>query len=277
MKTQQEDPITSPQNPKIKLVRALLERRRERTKTGLFVIEGEDLVSAAFAAGTIPEVLLLSGDLDENGTVVNPWNPDEQPEFFEHVDEAVFISGMEVMTVVPQLMAATSSLGSAPRVMAIVEQPWNVEAYGPLCLGLWGIKDPGNLGTAIRSAHAFGASSVVIGPETVDPFGPKAARASMGSIFGVNICRASSPEELPGETVALVVQGGQPLDGNADWLNSAGEGVSLIVGAERQGLDERTLAKCDRRAHLPIAGAESLNAAMAATAAMYELRRIRPS
>nr|WP_282600067.1 RNA methyltransferase [Patulibacter sp. SYSU D01012] len=133
---------------------------------------------------------------------------------------------------------------------------------------LHGLRDPGNVGTAIRAAHALGASSVSLGPDTADPYGPKAVRASMGSLFAVPVVRAAGPDALPGTTIALVLRAGVPLRGD----EVTGD-VTLLVGAEREGLPDDVVAACDRTAHLPIAGAESLNAAMAATAALYELAR----
>jgi TrmH family RNA methyltransferase len=148
--------------------------------------------------------------------------------------------------------------------MGVYESRWSAPA-GPLCVALWGVADPGNVGTILRSALAFGASSVVLGPGCADPFGPKAVRASMGAIFSVPVARVTALAQLPGERVALVAHAGEPIAGPA-----AGE-LTLLVGAERAGLPDDVVAACDRVAQIPIAG-ESLNAAMAATIALYELR-----
>jgi TrmH family RNA methyltransferase len=132
---------------------------------------------------------------------------------------------------------------------------------------LHGLGDPGNVGTTLRSAHAFGASTVSVGPGTADPYGPKAVRASMGAIFTVPLARA---RELPGTTIGLVAHAGAPLH---EVVAALGDGpVSLLVGAERDGLPAEVAAACDRVVHIPIAS-ESLNAAMAATIALYELSR----
>jgi TrmH family RNA methyltransferase len=136
-----------------------------------------------------------------------------------------------------------------------------------VCVYLHGVGDPGNVGTVLRSALAFGAGSVVLGPGCADPFGPKAVRASMGAVFEVPLARAEGVQELPGERLALAAGRGDALQGPA-----VGE-VTLVVGAERTGLPPEVLAACDRVAHIPI-HTESLNAAMAATVALYELHRI---
>jgi TrmH family RNA methyltransferase len=138
-----------------------------------------------------------------------------------------------------------------------------------VCLALWGVNDPGNVGTALRSALAFGAATVALGPGSADPYGPKAVRASMGALFDVPVARVRGVDELPGRRVALVARQGAPLT----ELAVDGD-VSLVIGAEREGLPDAVVAACDDVAHIPIAS-ESLNAAMAATVALYELDRER--
>jgi TrmH family RNA methyltransferase len=242
--------INSHQNPRLKQLRMLLAKKRERLRTGLFVAEGEDLVLAAHAAGWEAEDVLVAAG----------------PSYaLPGADALEAIGGTQVNA---DLLAGASSLGSGTRAVGIYRQRWAATAAGPVCLHLHGLRDPGNVGTAIRAAHALGASSVSIGPDTADPFGPKAVRASMGSIFAVPVVRVAGPEELPGTTVALVLREGEELRGGTI------EGdVTLLVGAEREGLPADVVAACGRTAHLPIAGAESLNAAMAATVALYELAR----
>ena len=143
---------------------------------------------------------------------------------------------------------------------------WAPAPAGPLCVALWGVGDPGNVGTVLRSALAFGAGSVALGPGTADPYGHKAVRASMGAIFSVPVARVRGVDELPGRRVALA-------GGVGRSLAELGEReVTLVVGAEREGLPDKVLAECDEVCHIPI-HSESLNAAMAATVAMYEVSR----
>jgi TrmH family RNA methyltransferase len=227
--------ITSNHNEKLKEIRKLA-RRRARDESGRFVAEGEDLVSAAAASGWRPVHLLSAAG-----------------------------SGLEGDAVEESLLAGVSGLGSGTRQLGVYTARWGAPR-GPLCVALWGVGDPGNVGATLRSALAFGATSVVVGPGCADPFGPKAVRASMGAIFAVPVARASSVEELPGERVALVAGAGAALAGPTD-----GE-TTLVVGAERDGLAPDVVGACDRVAHIPIAS-ESLNAAMAATVALYELTR----
>lgn len=134
-------------------------------------------------------------------------------------------------------------------------------------LALWHVADPGNVGTLLRSADAFGAG-VALSAGCADLTGPKALRASMGAVFRVPV---SDFDEPAGLRVALVPEGGAPLRD----VELAGD-VVFVLGAEREGLPEAVLARCDVRASIPLAAsAESLNVAMAGTVALYELARRR--
>jgi TrmH family RNA methyltransferase len=214
--------ITSAQNPLLKEIKRL-QRRRDG---GRFVAEGEDLIAAAEVAGWRPIHRLQAG-----------------------------------VDVEPALLDGVSALGSGTRLLAVYEQRWAETPVGPLALYLHGVADPGNVGTILRGALAFGAGCVVLGPGCADPYGAKAVRASMGALFSVPVVRAKLAA-CPSPRVALVARRGEPLRG------SDGAGT-LVVGAERDGLPEELLAACDLLARIPIAG-ESLNAAMAATVALYE-------
>jgi TrmH family RNA methyltransferase len=230
-------PITSPHNESLKEVRKLA-GRKWRDKTRAFVAEGEDLIGAAQAAGWSPELLLVEAG-----------------------------SGLAGEEVAPHLLKQVSQLGSGTRALAVYPQRWAPAPVGPVCVALWGVSDPGNVGTVLRSALAFGAGSVALGPGTADPYGHKAVRASMGAIFEVPVVRVSNIGELPGHKIALAARGGRPL-GQVEH-----DAVTLVVGAEREGLPGGVLASCNETAHIPIRS-ESLNAAMAATIGLYEVTRV---
>jgi TrmH family RNA methyltransferase len=132
-------------------------------------------------------------------------------------------------------------------------------------LALWRVADPGNVGTLLRAADAFGAG-VALSAGCADPTGPKALRASTGSVFRVPVAEFDEPA---GRRIALVAHDGEPLDG----VDLSGD-VVFVLGAERDGLPEDVLARCDVRATISTAGgAESLNVAMAGTVALYERAR----
>jgi len=235
--------ITSPHNEQLKEIRKLA-GRKWRDKLRLFVAEGEDLIEAAARAGWQPEALYAAED-----------------------------SGLAGVPVAPHVLATVSQLGSGTRALGVYGMRWAPAPVGPVCLALWGVNDPGNVGTALRSALAFGAGSVALGPGSADPYGPKAVRASMGALFEVPVARARDVSELPGRRLALVARGGVPLE--ALDVSPPTRELTLVVGAEREGLPDRVVAACDEVAHIPIRS-ESLNAGMAATVALYELdRRMR--
>jgi TrmH family RNA methyltransferase len=269
--------ITSPHNPRLKELRKL-KRRRERERSGRFLAEGEDLIAAAIGAGRPA----LAG-YRAAGTTIGGAG-------FEDVEEGV--------------MVGLSTLGSGTRAIGVYEQRFT-KPSGPLCVYLHGVGDPGNVGTVLRGALAFGASCVALGPGCADPHSPKAVRASMGAIFAVGLARVSDVSELPGERVALVAGEGEPIwsvrvgaeDDRAHdedpsqsvrggiagamspahaWgiasESSQRSALTLLVGAEREGLPDDVVEACERVAHIPIAS-ESLNAAMAATVALYEMTR----
>jgi TrmH family RNA methyltransferase len=128
------------------------------------------------------------------------------------------------------------------------------------------VHDPGNVGTLIRAADALGPAFVALSDGCADPTGPKAIRASMGALFRVPLLAF---DEARGPRVALVARGGDPLE-DIDLHTP----VTFVLGAEREGLPEDVLARCDERATIPLATeVESLNVAMAGAIALYELKR----
>jgi TrmH family RNA methyltransferase len=219
--------ITSRDNEKLKLVRKL-QARSWRDKLGLFVVEGEDLLAPA---GIEPVERLEAG-----------------------------------VDVEPALLAEVSTLAHPPRVAAVYRRDCLPEGVRPVTLALWRVADPGNVGTLLRAADAFGAG-VALSPGCADVTGPKALRAAMGAVWRVPV---SSFDDPAGTRVALVPRGGVPLP-----ELSVDGGVVLVLGAEREGLPDEVLERCDVRASIPQpGGAESLNVALAGAIALYEVTRL---
>jgi TrmH family RNA methyltransferase len=221
--------ITSPDNQKLKEIRKLA---RSRKRSELFLAEGEDVVDAAAAAGWEPEYLLRAG-----------------------------------VDVEPKLLDAVSTLGSGTRVIGVYRERWS-QPGGRLSVWLDGIKDPGNVGAVMRSAHALCDGAVTLGPRCADPFGVRAVRASMGSVFARPPARAEAAQ-VAGTKVALDRDAPRTLR----ELELPPGPVVVLVGAERKGLGPEALNAADVRARIPVrdGGPDSLNAAMAATVALYEL------
>ena len=240
--------IASPHNPRLQSLRRL-RTKRGRAQSGRFFAEGEDLIAAAADAGCAAiEGYRVAGSR---------------------------VGGARFHDVEPEALAAVSTLGSGTRAIGVYEQRWLQAPVGPVCVYLHGVRDPGNVGAVVRSALAFGAACVALGADCADPFSPKAVRASMGAIFAVQLALVHDPAQLPGERVALVTGAGERLSAVSERLARA-QAVSLLVGAERTGIEPAALAACQHVAHIPIA-TDSLNAAMAATVALYELARARAS
>jgi TrmH family RNA methyltransferase len=201
-----------------------------KRRDGLFVAEGEDLIEAAEQHGWEPRILLRAG-----------------------------------IDVEPDLLP--SSLGSGTRVVGVYEERWAEPAGADLSVYLHGVHDPGNVGTIIRSAHALADGPVILGPDCADPYGPKAVRASMGSIFARPPARAEF-DALSGVTIALDSRAEQQL-GTADVKPP----VTICVGGERKGLPPAILEAATHRARIPLRddGPDSLNAAVSAAIALYRM------
>jgi RNA methyltransferase, TrmH family len=219
--------ITSKDNERLKLVRKLHDKRW-RDKLGLFFVEGEDAVAAATAA---PVDLLWAGE-----------------------------------DVEPKLLAEVTSTPHPPRVVAVYRRadlpPWEVR---DATLALWQVSDPGNVGTLIRTAEAFGAA-VALSAGCADPTSPKALRASAGSIWRVPLGTYESNTVLQARRVALVAHGGEPLSS----VDLSGR-VVFLLGAEREGLPAEVERDLD--AWIPTTGVESLNVAVSGALALYERAR----
>jgi TrmH family RNA methyltransferase len=241
--------ITSKDNPQIKELKKLQERRF-RARRGQFVAEGEDLVLAALAAGWTPQRIFHA--------------PDAPEEISTH---------SAAWAVEYDVLASASGLGSGSRAIAVFDEPEPREAqFGELALFVEGVSDPGNVGTLVRSAAAFCDSAVLLAPGCAEPWSPKALRAGMGATFA----------HPPISNAALPAAGGVTvvaLDGTGEIEISDVEvegPVVVCAGAERDGLSPATLAAADLIARIPmrVDGPESLNVAMAATVALYELAGI---
>ena len=169
--------------------------------------------------------------------------------------------------VLPELLGEVSTLGHAPRVIGIYRGADLPTGTRDVVVALWQVSDPGNVGTLLRTADAFGAG-ISLSAECADPLGPRALRASAGAIFRVPLIPW---DEVPALKVALVAHGGEPLAGLA--LDPP---LTFLLGSEREGLPEELAARCES-ASIPTPGdAESLNVAAAGAIALYELSMRRP-
>ena len=224
--------ITSAANPRLKLIRRL-RSAPQRKRLGLFVVEGEDLVQAGLDAGLDPEDVLTAG-----------------------------------VDVEPKLLADVSELAHPPRVIGVFRRgDLRHRESRPIGLALWHVADPGNVGTLIRTADAFGAV-VALSTGCADPTSSKALRASAGAIFRVPLLEF---DDAPAPRIGLVARAGTPLT-----ELELPERVTFVLGAEREGVPEDVVEQCDVLATIPTReSAESLNVAIAGAVALYEHSRRR--
>jgi len=254
--------ITSVANEKVKYVRSLY-RRRVRYRERCFVIEGVRLVREAFRAGIVPALLFYGEGIDAI------------PGGGELLVEARK-KGLAAFAVSERVMKALADTISPQGVLAVV--PF-VELDSPpspsLVLVVDRLRDPGNLGSILRSANAAGVEQVILASKTVDPYNPKVVRGAMGAHFRLPILALSWPdiaETLAGVQILLADARGEQAHYEVDWTKPS----ALIVGGEAHGASQEARELAVATIAIPMqGGAESLNAAMAASVILFEAARQR--
>jgi TrmH family RNA methyltransferase len=246
--------ISSRTNARLKAARRL-QAKRHRTQAGLFLAEGEDIVEEGLAAGILPVESFIAEERPPDETLVGR-----------------LARGGPVHTVQDSLLSDLGTLGHPARVISIFRRadlPTRGDA-ADLGVYLHRVIDPGNVGTVVRAAGALGPAFMSLSPGCSDPFSGKGVRASMGAVFRVPIEQAEEPAaDL--QRVALMPTAERPL-----WDIDLRRPTLFVVGAERYGLPEELVASADALAAIPqTRDAESLNAAAAATVALYEAVRQR--
>jgi len=260
--------ITSTQNPRIKHIRALLTNRKDRQQEKLFVIEGVRLAEEVARAKVVPEEVLFSSDLSPRGR--------------ELVD--IFGSaGSAVEEVDGRILHSLSDTDTPQGILALVPQPAaTLPPDWDLLLVLDQIRDPGNLGTMLRSAIASAVQCVILTPGSVDVYSPKVVRAAMGAHFRLPLMTLDWPDisavckqKRNKPAVLLIADSSR---GSPCWQTDLRQPVALVIGSEADGPQPAAFAAADGLLHIPMPGtAESLNAAMAASILLYEVVRQRNS
>ncbi len=261
--------ITSLQNERVKLIRSL-EMRKVRRETGLFVAEGASVLMTAREAGWVPRMLVFLAGSAQAGVA---------RELLTWAEAA----GAECLEVSPAVLAKLAAKDNPQTMLGVFEQRWAAEpaaerlAQDALWLALEAIRDPGNLGTIIRTADAVAAAGVILVGTSCDPYSHEAVRASMGSIFNVPLVRMSAERFL-----ALVAawEGdvvGTHLSGREDFRAVRYRAPTLLaMGSEGPGLSAELAAACSRLVKIPMAGSlDSLNLAVATALMLYEIRKDR--
>ena len=267
--------LTSGANPRLKLVRRL-HARRTREREGCFAVEGEDLVAAGIAAGRLPRFVLADADgLDGDGAARA-----------RSAYEAAEAAGVDCQLVAPGLLAADSQLAHHARLWAVFDLPERADPARPPegrpVAFLDGIRDPGNVGTLLRTALMLGVEDIALGHGTADPYGPKAIRASMGAIFHVHCAhlgRGSGYLQAAAEAGRAIV-GLDPAAAAPLARVELPPDAILCIGSERDGLGEQVRAACTVTARIPQLAAhdgrpDSLNAAVAGGIMLYQWQLAR--
>ncbi len=259
--------ITSFKNPALGLVRSL-ESKRTRRERRLVVVEGEDLLNAALDAGLAPVTVLVDAER------VAPDDP---------ILRAVG-NIPERYAVPTDLMQRVSTMGHSARIIAVVPQPTPGDFRTvpmPPALGLWlaGVGDPGNVGTLVRTAAAFGCDWVALGPGSADASNPKAVRAAMGATFRTTLLEGVRGEDLATRS-GLRIVAGVVHDGVPHWEADLVSPCIIALGAERSGIEDAVAAVGDAaeivRVTIPqTEDTESLNVAAAGAVLLSEARRQR--
>ena len=261
--------ITSLTNPLVKEIRGLALPKNRKAR-GLFVAEGMKLVADALDTGWTIRTLVHSSRVADQGLV-------------RRLSATALARGGQVLAVSEAVLGKITRRDNPQTVVGVFEQRFTpLEAIKPesgdLWVGLEAVRDPGNLGTILRTIDAVGAKGAILIGETVDPFSLEAVRATMGSIFHVGLARAnlSQFEGLCARWPGTIV--GTHLSGTVDYRRADYRSpVLLVMGNEQAGLTPALAATCESLVKIPMAGgADSLNLAVATGVMLFEIARSRP-
>lgn len=259
-------------NPTVKYLRSLRDKKH-RKRSGQFLVEGLRLLEDARASGRVPQVLVMANGNERaaGGHAV-----------LAGLIAAVEGAGGEVITTTPEILSKITGKDNAQSVAGVFDE-WDTglgaldRSAAPIWLVAQALRDPGNLGTMLRTGDAVGAGGLILIDDCADPFSAEAVRASMGAVFTVPLAQARWDEFLPwlrggggdqgGQLVAASLREAVPYRGAAYQAP-----CFILVGNESQGLPESYEAACDLRVTMPMRGrADSLNAAVAAAVLAYEV------
>ncbi len=259
--------VTSLANPIIKDIRSLA-LKKYRDAEGAFMAEGLKLVIDALDLGWAIRTLVFAKSQRGNAAV-------------EKAAARTVAAGGLVLEVPEKVLVAITRRDNPQAVLGVFSQRWTAlgdirPKDGDVWVALDRVRDPGNLGTVIRTADAVGAKGVILVGETTDPYSLETVRATMGSIFAVPVARCDAEAFVGWKKAARARLVGTHLKGSGDYRTPdyATGPVVLLMGNEQQGLPDGLAAACDTLIRIPQAGrADSLNLAVATGVALYEVRR----
>ncbi len=257
--------ITSLQNERVKLVRSL-DMRKARRETGLFVAEGASILISAREAGWVPRLLVMRAGTTEG--------------IVKDLVTWALREGTEVLEVSEPVLEKLAAKDNPQSLIGVFQQRWGElpEAGRVMASATWlaleEVRDPGNLGTIVRTVDAVGAAGIMLIGTCCDPFARECVRATMGSLFAVPMIRLTREAVLAGrqEWAGEVV--GTHLSATQDFRHADYHGPTLLMmGGEGPGLSPELTAACDRLVKIPMAGRlDSLNLAVATALTLYQIR-----
>lgn len=259
--------ITSRQNPVVKLLRALLSQRKAREREGLFAVEGARLVRDALRAGWPVQSVLLR-------------HPARDAEAANGLVAGCRQAGADLIPCAADVLDSALDVDASVDAVGLLRlSGGNADFAGESALAVFvleDVRDPGNLGTILRTAHAAGMSGVVLTGNCADRFSPKVVRAASGALFRLPLAVAPEPEGVRG-LLPSARHWAACAGGGEAWDRVDARGHSALwLGNEAHGLSDRAVGLCDGRIHVPIAAAsESLNVASTAAVLAFELLRQR--
>ncbi|WLR56118.1 RNA methyltransferase [Mesobacillus subterraneus] len=245
--------IQSDKNPQVKQWKKLL-TRKERDKSGMFLVEGFHLVEEALMQKENVEEIILS----------------EKTELPHGLD----YGSIPVTVVTDEISRQLADTETTQGIFAVCQQPKNSETNGKRFLLIDSVQDPGNLGTMIRTADAAGIDAVIVGKGSVDIYNPKVLRSAQGSHFHLPVLSGDLSQwmnKLQAENIPVY---GTALENGVVFTEAEkGETFALLVGNEGSGVNKDLLAKTTKNLYIPIYGkSESLNVAVAAGILLYYLK-----
>ncbi len=257
--------ITSIQNQKVQLVRSLVAKSHSRNISQSFVVEGVRLVEEAQASGWPVQLALYSENLSDRGRAVL---------------QNLSASGADVEEIAPHVMDSLSKTETSQGLIAIItRQTIPLPEDADLIVIVDGIRDPGNLGTLLRSSAAAGANGVLLAPGSVDAFSPKVLRAAMGAHFRMPVNPLDWPNirtQVKERSRPLFTYLADSSKGQSCWEADLVRPCALIIGSEAEGASLFALQLCDAYVHISMpGGTESLNAAVAGSILLFEAVRQR--
>lgn len=256
--------ITGFSNPTVKYLRSLRDKKY-RKRTGQFLVEGLRLLEDARSSGHIPRQLVMAEGRDAH-------------DLLSRLEREVASAGGEVITTTPDILSKITGKSNTQSVVGVFDEfDTSLDRLDRNASGIWlvaqDLRDPGNLGTMLRTGDAVGAGGLILIDDCADPFSAEAVRASMGAVFTVPVAQARWDAFLPwlrggsGQLVAASLRDAVPYRG-AHYQAPC----FILVGNESQGLPEAYEAECDLRVTMPMRGrADSLNAAVAGAVLAYEV------